>query len=77
MVDEFRERYYDNELIFDPFAGSKFADYLFAAHEAAGRTFDVETARYLIEETQLFIEAVHSCYNRVRTEGLPQAGANG
>ena len=74
VVDEFKERFYDTELIFDPFAGSKFADYLFAAHDATGRTFDVESARYLIEETHLFIEAVHSCYNRVRSEGLTQTG---
>ncbi len=72
IVDEFKERYYDTELIFDAFAGSKFADYLFAAHGAAGRAFEEEPARYLIEETQLFIEAVHTCYNRVRSEGLAQ-----
>ena len=74
VIEEFKERYYDTELIFDPFAGSKFADYLFAAHEAVGRTFTAESARYFIEETQLFIEAVHTCYNRVRTEGLASAG---
>jgi len=75
VVEEFQERYYDTEVIFDPFAGSKFADYLFAAHEQAGRDFTAESARYFIEETQLFIEAVHSCYNRIRTEGLSEAGA--
>ena len=75
VVEEFRERFYDTELIFDPYAGSKFADYLFAAHEAAGRAFTLESARHFIEETQLFIEAVHSCYNRVREAGLAQSGA--
>ncbi|MDG2381369.1 MAG: nitrite/sulfite reductase [Pirellulaceae bacterium] len=75
VVDEFKERYYDTEVIFDPFAGSKFADYLFAAHEQANRTFDAESAHHLIEESQLFIEAVHSCYNRIRTEGLSESGA--
>jgi sulfite reductase (ferredoxin) len=74
VVDEFKERFYDTELFFDTYAGSKFADYLFAAHESAGRTFDADSARYLIEETQLFIDAVHSCYNRLRTGGLAQAG---
>jgi sulfite reductase (ferredoxin) len=76
IVDEFKERYYDTELIHDPFAGSKFADYLFSAHEQVGRTFDSESARHLIEETQLFIEAVHSCYNRIRSEGLSGSGAS-
>jgi sulfite reductase (ferredoxin) len=74
VVDEFRERYYDTELIFDPFAGSKFADYLFAAHEKNGTQYTADTARLLIEEAQLFIEAVHSCYNRIRMEGLSEAG---
>ena len=70
VVDEFKERYFDTELFFDPFAGAKFANYFFAAHENAGATHDIESAHHLIEEAQLFIEAVHSCYNRIRTEGL-------
>ncbi len=70
VVEEFKERYYDTERIFDPFAGSKFADYLFAAHDQAGTTFTADSARHLIEESQLFIECVHSCYNRIRTEGM-------
>lgn len=73
VVDEFRERYCDTEIFYDPFAGSKFADYLFAAHEQSGRTHDEDSAHHLIEESQLFIEAVHSCYNRIRTEGIGQA----
>lgn len=75
VVEEFKERYYDTERIFDPFAGSKFADYLFAAHENAGTTYTADSARPLIEEAQLFIEAVHSCYNRIRTEGLSESGS--
>ena len=70
VVDEFRERYYDTQRFFDPFAGSKFADFLFDAHEKKGRKFDIESAHHQIEEAQLFIEAVHSCYNRLRTEGI-------
>jgi len=70
VVDEFKERYHDTKIFFDPFAGSKFADYLFAAHEQAGRSHDAESAHHLIEEAQLFIEAVHSCYNRLRSEGI-------
>ena len=70
VVDEFRERFVDTQLFLDPFAGSKFADYLFAAHDHAGRQFDEESARHLIEEAHLFTEAVHSCYNRIRSEGL-------
>ena len=37
IVDEFKERYYDTEIIHDPFAGPKFANYFFAAHENADK----------------------------------------
>ncbi len=66
IVDEFRERYYDTKLFFDPFAGGKFANYLFDAFDNADKPHDEESARPLIEEAQLFIEAVHGCYNRMR-----------
>jgi sulfite reductase (ferredoxin) len=75
VVEEFKERYYDTEAFFDPFAGPKFGDYLLAAHDNAGATHDADSAHHFIEEAQLFIEAVHSCYNRLRTEGIETAGA--
>jgi sulfite reductase (ferredoxin) len=65
IVREFRTRFYDTQKFFDPYAGGKFAHYLFAAHEKSGVPHTAETARYLIEEAQLFIEASHSCYNRL------------
>ncbi len=68
IVEEFRERYYDTKIFFDPFAGGKFAQYLFAAHKKSDTTFTAESALHTIEESQLFIEAVHGCYNRMRTE---------
>jgi len=70
VIDEFRERYYDTEVAFDPFAGSKFADYLFAAYEEKGKRHTEDSAHHLIEESQLFVESVHSCYNRIRTAGI-------
>ena len=73
VVDEFRERFYDTKRIFDPFAGGKFATYLFTAHDKAGASYTAESARHTIEEAQLFIEAIHSCYNRMRKGGLSQA----
>lgn len=66
IIEEFKERYYDTKLIFDPFAGGKFAHYLFSAHEAAAEPFTSESAHHTIEEAQLFVEAVHACYNRMR-----------
>lgn len=67
IVDEFKERYCDTEIFYDKYAGPKFAHYLFAAYEQADRQHTAESAHHLIEETQLFIEAVHSCYNRIRS----------
>jgi len=65
IVREFRSRFYDTQLFYDPFAGGKFAHYFFAAHENSRAPRTAERVRYLIEEAQLFIEAVHSCYNRM------------
>lgn len=73
VVDEFKERFYDTERIYDQFAGPKFADYLFAAHEQKDKQHDTGSARVLIEEAHLFIEAVHACYNRIRSEGVEAA----
>ena len=76
IIEEFKERFYDTKRIFDPFAGGKFANYLFAAHKNANQVFSAESSRHIIEEAQLFIEAVHSCYNRMRSEGLSPATDN-
>lgn len=65
IVNEFRTRFYDTQKFFDPFAGGKFAQYLFSAHEKAGQPYTADAARYLVDEAQLFIDAAHSCYNRI------------
>ncbi len=65
IVQEFRARFYDTQLFFDPFAGGKFAQYFFAAHENSWKPRTLESVRHLIEEAQLFVEASHSCYNRM------------
>lgn len=67
IVAEFKERFVDNQLFNDPFVGPKFANFFFAAHSAAGEKFDAATAHHRIAEAQLFIEAVHSCYNKLRS----------
>ena len=76
VVEEFKERYYDNEAIFDPFAGPKFADYFLAAHSQGESKHTHDSAHTLIEEAHLFLEAVHSCYNKIRSEGLSALGAS-
>jgi sulfite reductase beta subunit-like hemoprotein len=65
IVREFRARFYDTQKFFDPFAGGKFAHYLFSAHEKSGEPYTPDSTRYLIDEAQLFIDAAHSCYNRI------------
>ena len=41
--------------------------YLFAAQQKSADPYTPDSARYLIEEAHLFIEAAHSCYNRLGT----------
>ena len=65
IVDEFRARFYDTQKFFDPFAGGKFAHYLFAAQEKSRQPHTADSARYLIDEAHLFVEAAHSCYQRM------------
>jgi sulfite reductase (ferredoxin) len=71
IVAEFRARFYDTQLFFDTFTGGKFAQYFFQAHERRGTKYNAESAHYLIEEAQLFIEMAHTCYGRL----LSQAAA--
>jgi sulfite reductase (ferredoxin) len=65
IVSEFRTRYYDTQKFWDPFAGGKFANYLFEAHEGAGKAPTPDSTRYLIDEAQLFIDAAYSCNNKL------------
>jgi sulfite reductase (ferredoxin) len=67
IVGEFRTRFYDTQKFFDPFAGGKFANYLFDAHKKSNESHTPDSTRYLIDEAQLFIDAAHSCYNRMGT----------
>jgi sulfite reductase (ferredoxin) len=67
VVSEFRTRYCDTQKFWDPFAGGKFANYLFDAHRKANEPRTEDSNRYLIDEAQLFIDAAHSCYNKLGT----------
>ncbi|MCZ6675260.1 MAG: nitrite/sulfite reductase, partial [Verrucomicrobia bacterium] len=71
IIKEFRQRFFDTGLFQDKYAGGKFAAYLFHRHENKQRDFSHDQARYLLEETQLFIEAAHACNARL----LEQASA--
>lgn len=65
VVSRFRQHFYDTQLFFDPFTGGKFAQYYFDAHDRRQAEMTAESAHYLIEEAQLFIEASHTCYARL------------
>ncbi|HVZ61390.1 MAG TPA: nitrite/sulfite reductase [Terriglobales bacterium] len=64
IVSEFRKHFYDTQLFFDPYAGGKFAHYFFRVHEVQGKAAGKEAAHQIIEEAQLFVDAVHQCYTR-------------
>jgi sulfite reductase (ferredoxin) len=61
VVREFREKFFDTKLFWDPFAGGKFAQYFFQAVENPVQNPTSDAAHRLVEEAQLFIEAAHSC----------------
>jgi sulfite reductase (ferredoxin) len=61
VVREFREKFFDTKLFWDPFAGGKFAQYFFQAVENPVQSPSSDSAHRLVEEAQLFIEAAHSC----------------
>ncbi|MBI4551697.1 MAG: nitrite/sulfite reductase [Candidatus Latescibacteria bacterium] len=75
IVNDFRTHFYDTERFFDPFAGGKFAQYLFLAHQRAASPYTPESAHHRIEEAQLFIEAAYSCYGRMSTATVPVDGS--
>ncbi len=70
VISEFRKHFYDTKLFFDPYAGGKFANYLFTAAEKANQGFDTQSAHHRVEEANLFIEAAHSC--NLRMSNQPQ-----
>ncbi len=65
VMTEFKERFYDTQLFHDPFAGPRFAQLYFQAHEERNSHLDKEKVQRLLQEATLFIEASHSCYLRM------------
>ena len=70
IVAEFKSRFYDTELFFDPFVKGKFAHYLLDRHAQKNPRQDADAAHRLIEEALLFIEAVHTCESKVSNSVL-------
>ena len=75
IVQEFRTRFADAGLFDKEFASGKFAQYLFRRHEAKEHSVTAESARQLIEEASLFVEAGHACHLRLAQQKAPAAAA--
>ena len=76
IVAEFRLRFHDTGRFNAKNSPTRFAEYLFRRHEDHARSYSVEAARRVLEETQLFVEAAYACYVRV-TNQLPDGPADG
>ncbi|MCB9654108.1 MAG: nitrite/sulfite reductase [Deltaproteobacteria bacterium] len=68
VVQEFRARLYDTKRFHDPYAGGRFALFLFHAHEGRADAIGEQEAHRRVEEAQLFIEAAHAFYERTLKE---------
>ena len=64
IVREFRTSLVDTQMFWDQYAGGKFAQYFFKAHDEKGVTSTKEAAHQLVEEAQLFVDAAHQCYTK-------------
>ena len=65
IVEEFRTRFYDTQMFWDEYAGGKFGQYFFRAHEKSQTQFTPDEAHRRVEEAQLVIEAAHNCYGKL------------
>ena len=67
ILGEFRSRFCETEIFYDKYAGSKFAEYLFKAREALKNNGNIgqDVALQRLQEAQLFIDAAHSCHNKL------------
>ena len=70
IVNEFRTRFYDTNLLGDRYAGNKFAQYLFRRHDSPPNQHTRDHAHRIVEEAQLFIEAVYACRDSITERGM-------
>ena len=65
VIEKFRTLFYDTQLFWDQYAGGKFGQYLFRAHEQSAHPYTPELAHQRIEEAQLVVEAAHTTYAKL------------
>jgi sulfite reductase (ferredoxin) len=58
-IQEFRQRFFETNIWGDRYAGSKFAQYLFIRHTSPPSNHTGDHAHRLVEEAQLFVDAVY------------------
>ncbi|MFT7621706.1 MAG: sulfite reductase (ferredoxin) [Myxococcota bacterium] len=69
IVSEFKTRFHDTKVFHDKYAKGKFAGYLMhRAENPPGADISADEAHRVIEETQLFLEAARTCYDRMQEE---------
>jgi ferredoxin-nitrite reductase len=76
VVSEFRTRFYDTNILGDRYAGNKFAQYLFRRHDSPPAEHTMDHARRIVEEAQLFIEAVYACHDSLAERGSAPVSVN-
>jgi len=69
ITREFRTRFFDTNIWGDRYAGSKFAQYMFARHAAPPNVNTHDQAHRLVEESQLFVEAVYRGHDILTERG--------
>ena len=62
----FKNHFYDTKLFWDRFAHGKFGKYLIRRNESPPSNINDDVVHRTIEESQLFIEAAHACYAKLR-----------
>ncbi len=74
VVANFKTHLHDTQLFHDPFAKGKFATYLLKMHlDKSYENASDEMAHRTLDEAQLFIEAAHSCYQRLTEAAVAAA----
>ncbi|HTJ83012.1 MAG TPA: nitrite/sulfite reductase [Polyangiaceae bacterium] len=73
IVETFRAELVETKIFFDPFAGAKFAQYLYRAVKTDGESVSFESVHQRIEEAQLFVDAAYQCYERMVRGATPAA----
>jgi sulfite reductase (ferredoxin) len=76
VVALFKAHLHDTELFHDPFAKGQFGMYLLKMHaERSYEKANDEIAHRTLDEAQLFIDAAHSCYQRLTKSRAAAAAA--